>query len=167
MKTVRASLIIAAYNQLKYTELCIDSILRDQDRIPYEIIVIDNGSGDGTRAYLEQKAKDLQGSRDRLLPIFNEKNLGVAPAWNQGLRLSTGQVLGILNNDIRVSLTWFRSLIWALDHHKLALISPFAATGELNYDFDSRAAQFTKQNLCKLWKDYDFCAAVFPRSTFD
>src|SRR5690349_15108709 len=98
-----ASLVIAAYNQLQYTRQCLDSILRDADRAPYEIIVIDNGSSDGTREYLESKARELDRSRDNLVLILNEKNLGVAPAWNQGLKAAKGRTIGILNNDIVVT----------------------------------------------------------------
>lgn len=162
-----ASLVIAAFNQVKFTEQCIDSLLRDTDRSPYEIIVIDNGSSDGTRQYLESKARSLDRTRDILIPIFNETNLGVAPAWNQGLRASKGQMIGILNNDILVTKGWFRGLAWAMDHHKLSLVSPYSQCGALDYDLETRASRFTQKNLGRLWHDYDFCAAVMPRLTFE
>lgn len=161
-----ASIIIPVFNQLKYTRDCLDSLLRDHDRLPYEIIIIDNGSTDGTTEYLEAKSRELDRTRDHLIPILNRTNLGVAPAWNQGLKASTGQVLGILNNDIIVSQGWFRSLLWALDFHNLGLVSPYAACGPLNYEFETRAASFAKKNISKLWGDFDFCAIVMPRSTY-
>lgn len=162
-----ASLVIAAFNQIKFTQQCIDSLLRDNDRAPYEIIVIDNGSSDGTRQYLEAKARELDRSRDNLIPIFNEKNLGVAPAWNQGLRAAKGQSIGILNNDIVVSRGWYRGLLWAMENHRAGLISPYAQCGPLDYELEPRAERFTRRNLNTLWKDYDFCAAVMSRGTFD
>jgi GT2 family glycosyltransferase len=162
----QASLIIPVFNQLKFTQGCLDSLLRDTDRCSYEIIVIDNGSTDGTKEYLVEKARDLDRTRDQLKPIFNETNLGVAPAWNQGLKACTGNMIGILNNDIIVSKGWFRSMMWAMDLHKLALISPYAAGGPLNYDFDARAEKFTCLNLGKLWDDFDFSAVVMPRATY-
>lgn len=162
-----ASLIIAAYNQIKYTQQCIESLLRDTDRTPYEIIVIDNGSADETRQYLEAKARELDRTRDHLIPIFNEKNLGVAPAWNQGLKAARGQTIGILNNDIVVTKGWYRSLLWAMEYHRTGLVSPYAHCGALDYDLEARAERFTRRNLGKLWRDYDFCAAVMPRKTFE
>lgn len=164
---VAASLIIPVFNQLKFTQGCLDSLLGDADRPAYEIIVIDNGSTDGTRRYLEEKAQTLLRTRDKLVPIFNETNRGVAPAWNQGLSVARGKTLGILNNDILVTKGWYRSLLWALDHHKLALVSPFAVNGALDYPLEQRAAKFTSRNVHKLWPDYDFCAVVLPRSTFE
>jgi GT2 family glycosyltransferase len=162
-----ASIIIPVFNQLKFTRQCIESLLRDKDRGPYEIIVVDNASSDGTRYYLEATANELARTTDRLFPIFNDTNRGVAPAWNQGLKQATGSMIGILNNDIVLSRGWFRSLLWAIEHHRLALVSPFAEGGELNYEFDARAKAFTHKNLSKLWKGYDFSAVVLPRQTFE
>lgn len=161
------SLIIPVFNQLEYTKGCLESILKDDDRSPYEIIVVDNGSSDGTRAYLEELSRRLDRTRDRLVPIFNETNLGVAPAWNQGLRAATGKTIGILNNDILVTRGWYRSLLWAIEHHKLGLVSPYAANGKLDYELETRAHFFTHKNLGKLWPDYDFCAVVLTRKTFE
>src|SRR5579871_2869936 len=56
----RASLIIPVYNQLQYTKGCLDSILADNDRQPYEIIIVDNASADGTQDYLNALARDLE-----------------------------------------------------------------------------------------------------------
>jgi len=163
-----ASLIIAVYNQLDFTKGCLDSLLRDRDRAPYEIIVIDNGSSDGTTEYLHSKARDLDRSDDRLLIITNEKNLGVAPAWNQGLQAATGKTIGILNNDILVTAGWYRSLLWALDYHKLGLVCPFTGNGPLDYELPVRAEAFTKKNLLKLWTNrYDFSAAIMTRATYE
>lgn len=161
------SIVIPVYNQLKFTKDCLDSLLRDQDRCPYEIIIVDNASTDGTREYLMERAKELDRSRDILIPIFNDTNRGVAPAWNQGLKASTGKIIGILNNDILLSTGWFRSLVWALENHRLALVSPFAAGGAMDYDFEARAAEFSRKNFTKLWSDFDFSCVVLPRSTYE
>ena len=45
------SLVIAVWNQLEYTKRCIESIER-WTGLPYELVIIDNGSTDGTREYL-------------------------------------------------------------------------------------------------------------------
>ena len=77
------SLIIPVYNQLHYTEQCLDSLYRCTD-LPYEIIVVDNGSTDGTNAYLASQ---------KVTVITNAVNLGCAKAWNQGVRASRGAVV--------------------------------------------------------------------------
>ena len=49
----------------------------------------------------------------------------------------------------------------------MALISPFAEGGELNYDLKERALEFTKKNLGALWEGYDFSCVVMPRTTYE
>jgi cellulose synthase/poly-beta-1,6-N-acetylglucosamine synthase-like glycosyltransferase len=56
------SIVIVTHNQVAYTRQCLDSI-RDRTDEPFEIIVVDNGSTDGTREYLE--------NCDDLRAIFN------------------------------------------------------------------------------------------------
>ena len=48
-----ASILILCCNQLAYTRLCLESILR-YTRPPYELVLVDNGSTDDTSAYLEE-----------------------------------------------------------------------------------------------------------------
>lgn len=165
-RQVFVSVIIPVFNNLNLTRACVDSLLRDLDRPSYELIIIDNGSTDGTKDYLNELMKRTDHTQDNLIPIFNETNLGVAPAWNQGLKVATGEHIAILNNDIMVSKSWMRSLLWAMEYHKLDLISPFAQTGPLHYDLESRALKFTEKNLGKVWYEYDFCTFLMPLKTF-
>lgn len=164
-----ASIIIPVFNQMHYTKQCIESIERDQERCPFEIIVIDNGSTDGTRQYLESKSRDYvsMSARDHFLAIYNESIHGVASAWNQGVKASHGKTLAILNNDILLPKGWYRSLLWAMDFHHISLACPFSVTGTLNYDFESRVKSFTQKNVSKIWKTYDFCAFTFSRHTYN
>jgi glycosyltransferase involved in cell wall biosynthesis len=46
-----SSIVILTYNQLEYIKLCIESI-RKYTAVPYEIIIVDNASNDGTVEYL-------------------------------------------------------------------------------------------------------------------
>ena len=117
MKSV--SLVIALYNQVDYTRRCIDSIVRCT-RIPYELILVDNGSVDGTTELL----KTVQAT-----VITNEKNLGCAKAWNQGIRASHGEVVGILNNDIVVTPGWVEHLIAFMESRSYGIVCPSARGG--------------------------------------
>ncbi len=161
-----ASLVIPVFNKLEYTKLCIESLLADSDRPQIEIIVVDNASTDGTSEYVSFMQNKLAGKQDTIVYIQNKQNRGVAPAWNQGVHVAKGSIIGVLNNDIIVTHGWLKSLIWALDTFRLNLISPFAATGKLEYQLKDRAQSFTKKNFNKIWNDYDFCAFVMPRDTF-
>ena len=73
-----ASVIIPVFNQLEFTKDCLESFVQQHDLERLEIIVVDNGSTDGTRAYLQETAKRLQSFR----LITLDENQGYAKANN-------------------------------------------------------------------------------------
>jgi GT2 family glycosyltransferase len=79
------SIIILTHNQLKYTKLCLDSIIRTTG-LPVEIIIVDNGSCDGTVSYLKN-LKNMPVNISLHL-ITNENNLGFAAGNNQGIAVA-------------------------------------------------------------------------------
>jgi glycosyltransferase involved in cell wall biosynthesis len=82
------SVIIPCWNQLEYTRQCVSAMLR-HTRAPRELIVIDNGSTDGTAAYLA----DVRVTAPFPVTIVaNTKNLGFPAAINQGLECARGEV---------------------------------------------------------------------------
>ncbi len=76
------SIVIVTHNQLEYTRQCLDSVRRLTDE-PYELIVVDNGSTDGTVEYL----RAMPGVR----LIVNDGNRGFPAAANQGIAAATRQ----------------------------------------------------------------------------
>jgi len=96
------SIIILTLNNLEYTRKCLDSI-RKYTPEPHEIIVVDNGSTDGTVEYLKQEL-DV-----RL--IENGCNLGFALGNNRGLLEAKGDYVVFLNNDVVVTEGWLKRLI--------------------------------------------------------
>ena len=129
------SLVIAVWNQLEYTKRCLSSIERWTGR-PYELVIVDNGSTDGTREF-------LQTVKGRV--ILNETNLGCAKAWNQGIRASRGEVVGILNNDIVVTPGWLEGLLAFMEKTGHGMVCPAAREGNLDYDLDGYAKEFVAQ----------------------
>lgn len=97
-----ASIIIPCFNNLRYTRECIEHLTRNT-KTPYELIVVDNGSTDGTAAYVKKNTKA------RL--IENRDNLGFAKAINQGMRAARGEFMVWLNNDVIVTPGWLEGLI--------------------------------------------------------
>ncbi len=74
---VKTSIIILTYNELELTKKCLASIERYTDKDKIELIIVDNGSSDGTREYISN-LPDVK-------VILNEKNLGFAKGCNQGI----------------------------------------------------------------------------------
>jgi GT2 family glycosyltransferase/tetratricopeptide (TPR) repeat protein/SAM-dependent methyltransferase len=110
------SIILVTHNQLEYTRLCIDSIRLRTDE-PYELIVVDNASTDGTADYL----RSLSGVKG----IVNAENRGFPAAANQGIGLATGRQVLLLNNDCLVTSAWLRRLLQALYHDAgVGLVGP-------------------------------------------
>jgi GT2 family glycosyltransferase len=115
-----ASIIVVTYNGLPYTKMCLTSLLLSGWRGQDQLIVVDNGSSDGTVPYLRELA--------RLNPsvqiVFNERNRGFAAANNHGLLLATGEVLILLNNDTIVSEGWRDGLSRWLEDSRIGMVGP-------------------------------------------
>ena len=131
------SLVIPVYNQLDYTKQCLESIARCTEP-PYELIIVDNASTDGTQDFLRGVKATV---------ITNPRNLGCAKAWNQGVRASHGDIVAILNNDIVVMKGWIKGLVKFMEQEDHGIVSPAAREGYLNYDLDAYAREFTQS--CK------------------
>jgi GT2 family glycosyltransferase len=116
----RTSIVIVAYNNLVFTRLCLESVLANTEHPHYEIIVVDNGSNDGTPAYL----RDLSQQNGHVRVLFNDCNRGFAAANNQGLAIATGDVLVLLNNDTVVPSGWLTRLISHLEDEGVGLVGP-------------------------------------------
>jgi glycosyltransferase involved in cell wall biosynthesis len=101
------SIIIPCWNQVEFTQQCF-AALKQHTRRAWELIVIDNGSTDGTAAYLAG-ARDLASMPVTI--VTNTKNLGFPAAINQGLQLARGEYLVLLNNDVVVTDGWLDQLI--------------------------------------------------------
>ncbi|MDF2667924.1 MAG: glycosyl transferase family 2 [Paenibacillus sp.] len=112
------SIIIPSFNQVGYLKDCIESIERYTPE-PHEIIVVDNGSTDGTADYL----RSLSGGAVR--HKISEQNLGFAGGVNQGLMMARGSRLLFLNNDTIATEGWLSNLLACLhSNDKFGLVGP-------------------------------------------
>jgi GT2 family glycosyltransferase len=97
---------------LAMLKISIPSIMRT--KYPdFEIIVVDNGSSDGSVSFLSQHYPDVT-----VLPL--ETNVGVAAGYNLGVSLARGPLVSFLNNDIEVDPNWLLPLVLVLGSDKLA-----------------------------------------------
>jgi hypothetical protein len=87
-----------------HLEACFRSLLEQQYDGPVEIIMVDNGSADGSVEFMRQQFPQV-------CLIVNDRNTGFAPAVNQAARAATGDYLALLNNDARAAPDWLHQLV--------------------------------------------------------
>jgi len=117
---VRESIVIVTYDNLVFTRMCLESVLATTRTSDAEVVVVDNGSGDGTPAYLKEMASRFPGLR----LLLNQTNLGFVRAANQGLAAARGEVLVLLNNDTIVTPGWLGGLVRHLDDRSVGIVGP-------------------------------------------
>lgn len=105
----KISVIILNYNGRHLLQECIDSVFQ-QTYENYEIIVVDNGSSDGSSEFLEEK----YGDKIRL--VINKTNLGFAEGNNVGIAVSSGYYVALLNNDAIAEPAWLEELSTAAEN---------------------------------------------------
>jgi GT2 family glycosyltransferase/tetratricopeptide (TPR) repeat protein len=149
----KVSIVLLALNKVEYTRKCIESI-QNNCKQNYELILVNNGSTDGTAAYFDS----IPGA----IVIHNPQNLGVAKGWNQGIKKASGTYLLILNNDTIVAPGTIENLVRAAHNHPNAgVIGPRSnaiAGPQLVKDFVApeqeivhAAQQFQNKNALGAW----------------
>jgi GT2 family glycosyltransferase len=116
LKSSLTSIIILTRNGLSFTKECINSIFH-HTKDPFELIIVDNGSTDGTVEYL------LSLSKTKV--IANKRNRGFSGGCNQGLANAKGESIVLLNNDTVVTKDWLKRLLKCLYHQSsVGIVGP-------------------------------------------
>ena len=153
MNSQKYAITFACYNQVEYTRQCVDSMIKTGLDLT-RLVVVDNGSTDETRDYLQSLTL---GGR-----IFNKTNLGCGVAWNQGILALQAEWTVIMNNDVLVAPDWIENLINIAEQHHLKIISPALIEGELDYDFDAFATNATAKmkEVLRVGARHAVCMAI-------
>lgn len=104
------SIIVPVLDRLALTRQCLVELAQVSRGADYEVIIVDNGSTDGTPAFLATLGGDVR-------VIRNERNLGFATACNQGAAAAAGRYLVFLNNDTIPKEGWLRALVEEVERH--------------------------------------------------
>lgn len=128
---VMISIIIPIYNSALYLERCLESILR-QTYQDFEILLIDDGSTDGSRAVCEKYC-----DKDDRFHYFYKINGGVSSARNLGLKQAKGEFIFFMDSDDTISEN---TLAWHLDRMKE------------NVDLTVSGYDQTDENGAVIWK---------------
>ena len=112
------SVIIVNWNTKKLLEDCLSTIYKYTEELEFEVIVVDNGSEDGSQDMVKKKFTQV-----RL--ILNEENLGFTKANNQGIKIAKGEYILLLNSDTYLVENSLKKLVEITQNKgKLGVLGP-------------------------------------------
>ncbi|MCK4462884.1 MAG: glycosyltransferase, partial [Candidatus Omnitrophica bacterium] len=97
IENYKCDVIIPVCNMLAYTKLCLEKLL-ENTLIPFDLIIIDNGSTDGTERFFSS----FNPSKVNLKYIRNEENIGPILAYNQGIKRGDSSYVCMMHNDVLI-----------------------------------------------------------------
>ena len=105
MRNPKVTVIIPAYNAEAYIGRCLDSVLK-QSFDDFEILVVDDGSKDGTGDVVKEYAKN-----DKRVRYIKQKNIGVAKTRNKAVKLAKGEFIAFMDNDDYIDEDYLEKLL--------------------------------------------------------
>lgn len=103
MSEKQVTIIIPNYNGMEYLPACMEALKRQTCR-EFSVLVVDNGSGDGSVQWLKQQ---------NIPTVFLPENLGFSGAVNIGIKKSSTPFVILLNNDTQVDKNYVREMLRA------------------------------------------------------
>jgi len=112
-QVVDMSIVLVCWNNKAYLDPCLKSLYEGGLKSSFDVVVVDNGSTDGSQQMLTEKHPDV-------MLIQNEGNVGLGKASNQGIEATNGRYVLLLNNDTLVNGPALDVLVEYLDSHPKA-----------------------------------------------
>lgn len=119
MASPSTSIVMVTYDKVVVTRMAVESVLANTAE-PFELVIVDNASSDGTADYLQLLAMRNPSVR----VILNDSNVGFAAANNQGLAVARAPDLVLLNNDTIVPPGWLPRLLAHLEGEGVGAVGP-------------------------------------------
>ena len=119
---MKLSVIIPVYNVAPYVRKCVESVLaQDLDPKEYEVILVDDGSTDGSGEICDSLAEGrIGGEAERQIgniKVLHQKNQGVAAARNAGAKMAKGEYLAFLDSDDWWAPTYLSRMLWLVTNY--------------------------------------------------
>ena len=159
----RVSIYFLAYNNLeKYTKYSIEALLRYTKDIDYELILVDNGSSDGTLSYFEQ----IPFEKKRIYRLTQNRGAGYGYVASERFclgKIFRGEYVVMLPQDVIVTQNWLSNLLYCMDSDsRIGMAVPFSdnvsncQAVDLGYmdmeDMQRKAAAFNQSDPNK-WEE--------------
>jgi GT2 family glycosyltransferase len=119
------SITVLSHNKAPYTRRCLESLLLSTGQ-RFEVIVVDNGSTDGSVEFLREYELTCRQRGIACRLLLSDTNIGAPTARNRAIAVAEGDYLAFLDNDIVVrTLPWLTGLRRALESHPRAgMVAP-------------------------------------------
>ena len=103
---IKSTIVIPNYNGMDYMEECLHSLAQE----PAHIIVVDNGSMDGSRELVQERFPDVE-------LVCLDRNYGFCKAVNDGIARSKTTYVILLNNDTKIEPGFVRAMERPMENH--------------------------------------------------
>jgi len=154
------SIILLSLNTKDITRDAVESITQHTD-LPYELIVVDNGSTDGSAEMLEDFK--VRGIVSKL--VLLKENRGYAGGNNRGLELAQGDNIVFINSDIIVSPNWLSKLVRHLKKSDVGAVGPVSqAVGSRTFPQRVKFQNQKAGRVLELRRISGFCLATTRKS---
>lgn len=140
----KISVVILSHNKIDYTRTCIHSLL-DTDYPDWELVIIDNGSDDGTAEWLKQFHDEAENHHVHVELIFNSGNIGCSTARNQGISAASGDLIAFCDNDIALrNRNWLKLMAADFSDPAVGMVGPKIIYPFEPYNIQCAGAAVTK-----------------------
>ena len=105
----KVSFIVPLYNRLDCTQAFLESFLTTIPSVSFELIFVNDCSDDESREFLDANQSE------RIVVLHNNSRMGYAKSVNRGTVKATGEILGLLNNDLVLTEGWLEPMLECFD----------------------------------------------------
>lgn len=152
--TIDISVVIVNWNTRDLLMVCLNSLEEQKGNFRKEVIVVDNGSSDGSQAAVRKSFPQVQ-------IIENNANLGFAKANNIGMKASEGRYLCLVNSDVKVLDGCLDQLVRYIDQDtSIGIIGPKILWPDMTLQDSCRKFPSLWNNVC----DFLHLNRLFPKS---
>lgn len=116
---MRVSVVVPVYNAKRTIERCLVSLI-NQNFNDYEIIIVDNGSNDGSFGLIEES---IRAHPEEKIKLIREEKKGPSEARNRGIKDASGDIVAFTDSDCVADRDWLRDIVNAFDKEEIGAVA--------------------------------------------
>ncbi len=119
---MKISIIVPVYNEEKTIEKILDKLSKVNLKIKKEIIIVDDGSKDGSKRVIEKYIKNKKKNKTEEYKLISKENGGKGSAIKEGIKLATGHMITIQDADLEYDPEDYKKLIKPIINNRAKVI---------------------------------------------